>query len=353
MGFYYHLRQMENNIESKYLIKLIEHFSLNTEESKELMDLFLSGEFNPITAAAILSIISFKGEQPEELAGFSLSLTGQMKKFNSAYTDLLDIVGTGGDNKKAFNISTVASLMLSCLGIKVAKQIRFSASSKCGSGDLLKAYGINVDASYDQKKLCLEEENFVFINSTEYYPVIDKIKKIEAELGFPTILNLLPVLCHPAMVNKIIIGTPDRIKASLMARCLELIGIQKAYVLWNEAGYDEIVPIGNTRVIVVEKNKEKRELTLTANDFAISGNYKVGTVIKGGTLEINKEMLEEVDSFSYGIALDTIIMNVSLALRLGGQIEHLREGAELIKSKFKKGMLLDKIQKISRISNSI
>ncbi len=342
-----------DNIELKYLKKLTEHFSLNMGESKELMDLFLSGNFNPRLAASILSIISFKGEQPEELAGFSISLIEQMKKFNSPYSNLIDIVGTGGDNKKAFNISTVATLMLSCLGVKIAKQIRLSKTSSCGSGDLLCNLGVNLEATYEQKKQSLDEENFMFINNTEYYTVIDKIKEIEAELGLHTILSLLPPLCHPARVNKIIIGTPDRIRASLMARSLELIGIDKAYVLWNEAGYDEIVPIGNTRVIVIEKEKEKRELMLTANDFAISGNYKVGTLIKGGTLELNKEMLEEVDSFTHGIALDTIIMNVSLALRLSGEIEHLKDGAEFIKSKFKKGMISEKINRIAKITNAV
>lgn len=344
---------MDNNIESKYLKKLIEHFSLNLQESKELMSIFLSGDFNPRIAASILSIISFKGEQPEELAGFSLSLIDQMKKFNSPYDDLIDIIGTGGDNKRAFNISTVASLMLSCLGVKIAKQIRLSGSSGCGSGDLLRSMGVNLDASYEQKKTCLEEENFVYLNNFDYYTVIDKIKAIETELGFSTMLSMLPPLCHPARVNRIIIGTPDRIRASLMASCLELIGIEKAYILWNEAGYDEIVPIGTTRVIVIEKGRERRESMLTANDFAISGNYKVGTIIRGGSLELNKEMFYEVDSFTHGIALDTIIMNVALALRLGGVIEHLKDGAELIKSKYKKGMLSEKIERIAKLSHSV
>ena len=182
---------MDNNIESKYLARLIDHFSLSVEESKEVMNLFLSGEFNPRLAASILSIISFKGEQPEELAGFSMALIDQMKKFNSPYDNLIDLVGTGGDNKKTFNISTVASLMLASLGIKVAKQIRFSSSAFCGSGDLLKSLGVNIEATYEQKKQCLDEENFVFINSSEYYTVIDKIKEIEKELNFQTILTLL------------------------------------------------------------------------------------------------------------------------------------------------------------------
>ncbi|MFH1222813.1 MAG: anthranilate phosphoribosyltransferase, partial [Pseudomonadota bacterium] len=152
------------NIETKYLSKLIEHFSLTLEESETLMKHFLSGDFNPRLAASILSIISFKGEHVEELAGFAKTLIEQMKKFNSPYDDLLDVVGTGGDNKKAFNISLTSCLILSILKVRVAKQVRHSVSSGCGSADVLKALGVNTNASYEQKKQCLDQEHFVFLN---------------------------------------------------------------------------------------------------------------------------------------------------------------------------------------------
>lgn len=340
------------NPESKYLNKLIEHFSLTLEESEALMQIFLSGDFNPRLAASILSIISFKGEHVEELAGFAKTLIEQMKKFNSSYDDLIDIVGTGGDNKNAFNISTISCLILSVLKVRVAKQIRHSTSSGCGSADLLKAVGINLNASYEQKKQCLDQENFVFTNNQDYYTVLEPIKNIEKELGFPTILSMLPPLCHPARIKRIIIGAPDRIRASLIARSLEIIGIDKAYVLWNEAGYDEIVPIGLTRVLVIENGKELRELSLTANDFALAGNYKVGTLIKGGTLALNLQMLEEINSCTPGIAFDTVAMNVSLGLRLSGVTKSLKEGSELLKHSFKNGDLKQKIANIAKITLS-
>lgn len=343
---------MENQ-EAKLLHKLIEHYSLSVDESYSLMKMFLSGEFNPKMAASILSIITFKGEHPDEVTGFARALIDGMKKFNSPYDNLIDIVGTGGDHKKAFNISTISGLILSTLGIKVAKQTRHSKKSFCGSADVLESMGVNIKADYEQKKLCLDKENIVFIDFKDYCSVCGPISNIQEELGFYSILSLLPPLCHPAMVKRTIIGAPDRFKASLVAKTLENIGIEKAYVLWNEAGYDEIVPIGITRIIVVEKEKNHRELTLTANDFALAGNYKVGTPIKGGTLELNKQALEEIDNCTHGIALDTVIMNVALGLRLTGMTSSLKEGSELVKSHFKKGMLSQKISNLAKITNSI
>jgi anthranilate phosphoribosyltransferase len=341
------------NLEGKLLNKLIEHYSLSVEESYSLMELFLHGDFNPKLAASILSIITFKGEHPDEVTGFAKAMIDEMKKFNSPYDNLMDIVGTGGDKKKAFNISTIACLILSSLEIKIAKQTRRSAASGCGSADILEALGIRINADYEQKKLCLDQENIVLIDFNDYCTVCGPIHEVQNELGFSSILYLLPPLCHPARVKRIIVGTPDRFKASLVARTLENTGIEKAYVLWNEAGYDEIVPIGTTRVLVVEKGKEHRELFLTANDFGLAGNYKVGTPIRGGSLELNMKAFDEIDSCTPGIAFDTVIMNAALGLRLTGRTNSLKEGAELVKTSFKKGMLKQKVSSLAKITNSI
>ena len=339
--------------EARFLHKLIEHYSLSVDESYSLMQLFLSGNFNPKMAASILSIITFKGEHPDELIGCAKALTDEMKKFNSPYDNLMDIVGTGGDYKHAFNISTISCIILSILGIKIAKQTRHSKSSGCASADVLQAMGINVNADYEQKKQCLDQENIVLLDYNDYCTVCNPIRDLQEELGFHSLLSLLPPLCHPARVKRIIIGAPDRFKASLVAKTLETLGIEKAYVVWNEAGYDEVVPIGITRVLVVEKGKDHRELALTANDFALAGNYKVGTPIHGGTLELNIKAFDEIDNCTPGIVFDTVIMNVALGLRLTGMTSSLKEGSELVKTHFKKGMLKQKIKNLAGITNSI
>jgi anthranilate phosphoribosyltransferase len=317
------------------------------------MEKFLSGDFNHKLAAALLSIISFKGENIDEILGFAQALISGMKKFNSPYDDMIDIVGIGSNCQGTFNISTVASLIISCLDVKVAKEIRPSFSSKgCGNADFLEAMGINISASFEQKKMCLEQENFVFLNTPSYYPSLREIELISDELGFPTIISILRPLCHPAMVKRIVLGTPDRTKASALATALEALGIEKAYVLWNEEGYDELIPIGTTNLIVVEKDKEKRELSLTANDFSLAGNYKTGTPIPGGCITDNTSIMEDIYNVTSGIVLDTVIMNAVLGLRLAGSIGSLKEGTELVKKTLKKGLLKRKIDNIARISNS-
>jgi anthranilate phosphoribosyltransferase len=101
----------------------------------------------------------------------------------------------------------------------------------------------------------------------------------------------------------------------------------------------------------VEKGSPKKEISLTANDFALSGNYKVGTLIKGGSLEDNVQALDEVDSLTPGIALDTVIMNTSLGLRLSGAAASLKQGSEMIKSTLKKGDIRKKIERLAELTN--
>lgn len=341
------------NIEVAYLKKLTEHYKLSDDESFELMQKFLSGDFNERVAASILSLISFKGEDVEEITGFARALIESMKKFNTNQEEILDIVGTGGDNKNTFNISTVSAILISTLGINVAKEINTCVSSRCGSADLLKGLGINIEASYEQKKQCLEEEKFVFIHIPEYYPALQKIKGIEKELGFGTIISLLPPVCHPARVQKMIIGASNRHKATLISNVLQRLGIEKAYILWNEEGYDEIVPIGITHIIVVERDNKIREITLTANDFSLAGNYKIGTLIPGGEIATNMNVIDEIDRGIQGIALDCVVMNAALALRLTGKVQSLKDGTELAKASIKEGNLMKKILQLSRITNSV
>ena len=155
------------------------------------------------------------------------------------------------------------------------------------------------------------------------------------------------------MVSRIIIGTPDRQKASLIYNVISNSHLEKAYILWNDEGYDELVPIGTTKILVYEKDKAKRELSLTANDFTLSGNYKSDTIIPGGNIKNNLKIIEEINNNIPGINLDTVIMNTVLGLKLAGLVETLKEGTEIVKNALKKNILSKKIIALSDITNTI
>jgi anthranilate phosphoribosyltransferase len=341
---------MEKDI-SKYLKKLMSHYSLTIDESKDLMETFLTSDFDPQIAASILSIITFKGESPEELTGFSKALTENMETIKLK-DNPIDVIGITGSKNKTFNISTISSLILSCLGVKVAKLTKILNPDDFGSGDLLKALNINMSASLEQKEKIFNDENYFFINMAECYPLMKNIKKIENNLGFPTIASLITPICHPAAVSRMIIGTTDRIKASLISKTLKNLNVEKAYVIWNEEGFDEVVPIGNTKILIVSRDEDIHEISVTANNFNLAGNYKKNAKISVNSQEERMKIIDDIDSLKPGIALDTITMNVALGLRLYGKVNSLKEGTEFIKDNLKEGMLKEKISSIANISNS-
>jgi len=344
---------MDSNLELSLLKKLLNHYSLSQDECFNLLSKIIKGEFNTYAVSSILSLLTYKGETSSELLGFAKALNSGMKKFNTTNPNLIDIVGTGGDGKNTFNISTVSALVLSCLGVSIAKEIKPCVSSKCGSLDLLHALNINLKASFEARKECLDKENFVFISIHEYYPNLNALFDIEDSLKIQTIISMLPPLCHPAILKKIIIGTNNRYKASLIYEVIKHFELEKAYILFNDEGYDELVPIGTTRVIVYEKNLEKREVSLTANDFSLSGNYKTGTIIPGGNIKENLLAIENINKLVPGIILDTVIMNVSLGLKLANLVDNLKDGADLCKEALKNNNLINKINNIANITNSL
>lgn len=338
--------------ENKFLANLIKHYSFSRKESKSLMDLFLSAKFSKEIASAILSVMSFKGETTDELMGFVDSLKENTETINLKDKDnVIDTIGIQGETKDTFNISTVSSLVMSCLGVKVIKQIKSTFPERMGSLDFLKALGINVDASSQKLDKILKEENYSFINVTDSFPLLGKIKEVEKELNIPTIISMLPPLCHPAEIEKIIIGAEDRSKASLLASVISSLNIKEAYVLWNEERYDELVPVGTTQIMVIEKGKETREISLTASNFNLKGNYKKSTTIPSGTLEERMKIIEEIDSCKTSVVFDTIAMNVILGLKISGIVKTLKEGSTFFKENFKPGMLKQKIENLKEKTN--
>jgi anthranilate phosphoribosyltransferase len=338
--------------ENKFLNNLIKHYSFSREESKSLMDLFINAKFSKQIASAILSVMSFKGETTDELMGFVDSLKENTETINlKNKNNIIDITGIQGETKNTFNISTVSSLVMSCLGVKIIKQIKSLAPEGTGSLDFLEALGIKTDASSQKLDKVLKEENYSFINIKESFPLLGQIKEVEKKLGIPTIISMLPPICHPAGIEKIIIGTEDRPKASLIASVIEKLDILKAYILWNDEGYDEIVPIGTTNIMVVEKGSETKEIALTASSFNLNGNYKKTTKIPSGKLKESINIIDEVDSCKSSIIFDTIAMNVILGLKISGIVKSLKEGSIFLKENFKPGMLKQKIENLKEKTN--
>ena len=179
--------------------------SLTFEESKSLFSSLMEGKFKENTIIEILEALIKKGETKDELAGGIYVLRDKASKVNSD-PDTIDTCGTGGDGKNSLNISTAAAIVLSSMGIKVAKHGNKAVSSNCGSADVLEALNININLKPNEAEESIKKFNFAFMFAPNYHSAMKHVGPARKKLGKKTIFNLIGPLSSPAQVKKQVVG---------------------------------------------------------------------------------------------------------------------------------------------------
>src|SRR5262245_28066458 len=219
--------------------KLQRRQDLTVDEAASAMDEIMEGRAQPSQIAALLVGLSMKGERPAEIVGFARTMRGRATKLTRAHGELFDTCGTGGDGAHTFNVSTVAALVLAGCGVRVAKHGNRSASSKCGSADLLEALGVNIKAEASTVEKCLEDAGIAFFFAQTFHPSMRHAAKTRSELGVRTAFNLLGPLTNPAGAARQLVGVPRAELTELVARAFVLLGSERAWVVHGADGLDE------------------------------------------------------------------------------------------------------------------
>ena len=227
--------------------KLLSGLILTAAEAKTLMLDIFGGKFTPGRIAALLTAYKIREVKACELIGFREALLSQALVPTIDGSDLMDVCGTGGDGKNTFNISTLTAFILAACGVKIAKHGNYSASSVCGSSNLLEAIGIKLKPDTDYLKRCLEH-NICFLHAPQFHPALKNIAPIRKELGFRTIFNLLGPICNPLNPGYQYSGVSTVAIQNLYAEILRSLG--KSYAVpFSFDGYDEISLTGKARVL--------------------------------------------------------------------------------------------------------
>lgn len=224
----------------KEAIKLaIEGQDIGGKMAEEVMGEIMAGQASEIEIAAYLIALRMKGETIDEI-------TASAKGMRKACTrllhekDVLEIVGTGGDEAFTFNISTVTALVISGAGVPVAKHGNRSVSSKCGAADILEGLGVNIAAATEVMTRCLEENNICFMFAQKYHPSMKFVAPVRKSLGVRTIFNILGPLANPAGANMELMGVYDQELVRPLAQVMLNLGVKSGMVVCGEDGLDEI-----------------------------------------------------------------------------------------------------------------
>ena len=256
----------------KYLEKLRNKKNLSFDESKAAFEMLMDGKATDSEIFDFLTLLSAKGEVSDEIAGGVYVLRNKSKRVN--VKDCIDTCGTGGDGMNTLNISTASALLLSSMGIKVAKHGNKAVSSKCGSGDVLEALNIKIDLEPKDIEKQINKNNFGFMFAPNYHSAMKFVGPTRKKIGKRTIFNMIGPLSNPALVERQVIGVFDKHLLKIFAEALRNINIKYAWIVNSEDGLDEISPYAKTNVVQLKNGKiseiiiDPKELNIDANKFA-------------------------------------------------------------------------------------
>ena len=184
----------------KAIYKLLNRENLSLDEAKDVMDEIMGGKTTNAQIASFITALRMKGETIDEITACAMVMRRYGLKL-AHEGDVLDIVGTGGDEANTFNVSTVSSIVISAAGIPVAKHGNRSVSSKCGSADVLEALGVKIDIPVDRSEQILREIGICFLYAPMYHSSMKYAAPVRKELGVRTVFNILGPLSSPANAN--------------------------------------------------------------------------------------------------------------------------------------------------------
>ena len=191
------------------LDRLFAHQTLDAAEAQSLMDGMVEERFAPEQIAAFLAVYRMRLPTSGELAGFRESLLKRARRVDLDAGDAIDLVGTGGDRKDTFNITTLSALTVAACGHRVVKHGNGSASSKHGSSDTLRSVGVTFHTGEEGLRRQLDVANVTFVHAPLFHPALAPVAPVRRALGVSTLFNLLGPLVNPAQPGYHYIGVAD------------------------------------------------------------------------------------------------------------------------------------------------
>lgn len=289
---------------------LIAKNDLNHLQMQEVIHQCMSGEFNDLQLATFLALMRMKGESVEELTAAAHVMQQFAHKLDLG-DDLIDIVGTGGDGRNTFNVSTACSFVIAATGIRVAKHGNRSVSSRSGSADLLEAAGFTLSLSDEQAKQCITQCSLVFLFAPHYHPAMQHARVARQQLGIRTLFNLLGPLINPARVKKQVVGVFASAWQKPLAQVLANLGSERALVISSDDGLDEISIAAPTHVVEYQRG-ELCEWTIDPHEYGM-----VHHSLEGITVDSPADSLAIINSVFAGTpgpARDMVLLNSAAAI---------------------------------------
>lgn len=324
-----------------FLNILLEKQSLTKNQAQEALLKIGQGEANNSQIAAFLMGIQQKGITVDELEGFREAMLSLAVQIDLSDFDAMDIVGTGGDGKDTFNISTTSAFVIAGAGQNIAKHGNHGVSSLVGSSTVLEYLGVKFtnDESYLKQKL--ETAGICYMHAPLFHPAMKYVAPIRKELGMKTFFNILGPLLNPAKVQKQFSGVYNLPVFDLYAQLFSRSSAKFA-IIYDLAGYDE-VSLTSDFQISSHTNKDKSIISPKSLGFDLQ---QQSDIYGGGTIEESAEILLNVLNNKATTAQTNVVLaNAGFALSIAKEIS-IEEGIAQAKESLLSGKALNSMKKL-------
>lgn len=307
---------------------LLERNHLTADQARAAMNTILAGDATPAQLIGFVVALRAKGESAAELSGLLdavLAHASIVPLTDEQRAACVDIVGTGGDQSHSINVSTMAAIVTAGAGVPVCKHGARSASSKCGTADVLEELGVAIELTADGVRHCVDTAGIGFCLATAFHPAFRFAGPSRREIGIPTVFNLLGPMANPGRVRRQVIGVANAAFAERMVETLRTHGSIHAWVV-HGGGLDELTTTGPSRVIELLGDEVTRfEVDPGELGFAPARNRD----LTGGMPDENAAVVRRVLAGDPGPHRDIVVLNAGAGLVVGGAAASLDEGVRL------------------------
>lgn len=341
----------ENLNVSGLLNKLVAKEDLTEDEASLFMENLADGTLDEKVTASVLMGLACKGAAVSEIVGFAKALKKVQKPLPVTFHDHAEIVGTGGDGKGSFNISSLSAIVTASCGQVVTKHGNRAVSSKSGAADFFENLGINIMA--DPAKTCnlVQKSNFGFFMATVYHAAMRFAAPVRKALGIKTIMNIMGPLLNPASAEYEVLGVYSKDLMKTYAHAAKQLGAKRVMVITSDDGYDEISPCAKTYVYQINGDGKEYQYVIDPKNFGLE-NMNEEELMGGDGKENAALAMEVLNGAGRPTIKGAVCLNAGAVLYISGKAKTLKDGFNMAKDAIDSGKAKAKLEEIVSISQN-
>lgn len=326
------------------LIRLFNHEILTREEACRLLQDITHGRYNDTQIAALLTVFQMRGVKVDELIGFRDALLSTRIPIDLSAYQPIDIVGTGGDGKNTFNISTCACFVVAGAGYRVAKHGNYGATSVSGASNVMELHGVKFTNDAQRLIRSIENCNMAYLHAPLFNPAMKTVATIRKALGVRTLFNLLGPLINPCLPAYQLLGVADLPQMRLYTNTLQRLGIGFA-VVNNLDGYDEISLTDEFKVMTNRYETIYRPADL---GFSIARQEEL---YGGDTPQEAARIFDNVlENRATKAQTDCVLINASFAIQAVEPMKRIEECVAIARESLESGKALKTFRKFIELN---